>query len=228
MAPQATFRPMDNEPDALAESLWPDAYGGAETYGDGRLVISFTHDATAHGAELRRRTGVEFLVALVPRTSRELRQLQERIWEDQAAFEAEGIHLEGSAPDHRVGQVQLRVSTPRPGPAMAWIAERYGSAVTVDIVGSGEHVVAMAAIERCTVGPDDYTLGLLWQAGGGVRLLRIELDEHPDAVTIGAVVSSRRAVTADYRLAAAQAHLREPLGDRPLIDARSGRPIGPR
>jgi hypothetical protein len=73
---------------------------------------------------------------------------------------------------------------------------------------------------------DDFSLRPGWQAGGGARLLlRVEVDERPDAVTGGAVVASSYVVTADWRLGFAETRRREPLGSRPLLDAKSGRPV---
>ena len=86
-------------------------------------------------------------------------------------------------------------------------------------------IEVLAAIAGCEVVDDAGSLRLGWQAGGGVRLLRIEVDEHPEAVTVGAVVASGYVVTADWRLGFIETRLREPLGLRRLLDAASGRQV---
>jgi hypothetical protein len=54
MRPEATFHLMDDEPQALAESLWPNAYAGAETYAAARITgvpgaAAREHTATGRG-----------------------------------------------------------------------------------------------------------------------------------------------------------------------------------
>lgn len=212
---------MQPDPEELARELWPDAFGGVRQCAD-LLVVGFARDAITLGAELRRRTGCRLGVEPVPRSERELDQLQDRLWEDRDAVAGVGITLIGSQVEPRRGQVRLEVATEDPAAAMAWLAARYGPAIAIDVLGSSPTTEALAPIKRCRVAPDGCELQLTWDAGGGVRLLRIELDEHPRAVTIGAMVSSGYVVTADSKLVFADARLREPLGDRLVIDAGSG------
>jgi hypothetical protein len=182
---------------------------------------------TALGAELRRHTGAEVHDELAPRTIRELDALVERIVKDEDALTAAGVHLITCGPDPRRGQVRLEVATEDRAAATAWISARYGPAVAVDALGPHPEFEAMTAIEGYEVMDDSCSLRLAFQAGGGMRLLRIEVDEHPDAVTVGAVVASRYVVTADWRLGFAETRLREPLGSRPLLDAESGHRVPP-
>jgi hypothetical protein len=108
---------------------------------------------------------------------------------------------------------------------MALIAERYGPAVALEILGPTAEVESLRAIEHWAPGEDDRALRLAWQAGGAARLIRIELDESADAVSAGAVVGTGYFVTADSRTEVADVRLFEPLGARTVIDARSGREI---
>jgi hypothetical protein len=190
-------------------------------------VVAFTRDATVLGAELRRRTGAQLQVELAPRTIRELDALMDRIAVDDDALTAAGVHVITCGTDPRRGQVRLQVATEDPAAATAWISGRYGPAVALDVLGPHPELETIARIEGYELLDDGRSLRLAFQAGGGVRLLRIEVDEHPDAVTVGAVVLSGYVVTADWRLGFAETRLREPLGSRPLLDAGSGQPVRP-
>jgi hypothetical protein len=67
-----TLRDMRGEPRDPAEvaaEMWPEAYAGVRATGDVH-IIAFTRDATALGAELRRRTGADVHVELAPRAPR--------------------------------------------------------------------------------------------------------------------------------------------------------------
>jgi hypothetical protein len=209
--------PSSGSPDEIAAAELADVYAGARWAGEGELVLAFTRDAVRYGEELRRRTGAEFGVELARFTAAELDGVLAQIEADEDLLDAEGVGVVGAVVDR--GRVRMEVTTRRPAETLAWLYERYGEALQVDLVGAEPHeeLLTRATGYREADGRIEVRYA---RAGELVRVETVEGDE----VAVGIVERVRRgARTAIYREGWAPVPLSAPLAGRRVRDAVSGR-----
>jgi hypothetical protein len=211
--------PSSGSPEDIAAAELADVFAGSYWPAEGVQVLAFTRDAVRHGEALRRRTGAEFTIELALHTAAELDALLTRIEADADLLEAEGIGVIGAAADR--GRVRVEVVTRTPAETAAWLYERYGPAIQVDVAGPDPY-------EETLIGATGYREtdgGIEVRYGRAGELVRIETVEGEEVV-VGVVERVRRgARAAIYREGWAPVPLSAPLAGRRVRDAVSGRAL---
>jgi hypothetical protein len=212
--------PSSGSPDEIAAAELADVYAGSRRPAEGVQVLAFTRDATRHGEELRRRTRADFGVELARFTAAELDALMARIEADEDLLDAEGVGVIGALADR--GRVRMEIATRTPAETVAWLYERYGEALQVELAGPVPYEEALTAADGFRETAD----GLEVRYGRAGELLRVETVESEDAVAVGIVERVRLGMRAAvYREAWTPVPLSAPLAGRRVRDAVSGRAL---
>lgn len=207
----------------------PEIDGGTRAgWRDGRrtLIVGLVGDAEAHKAPLLAIGDGRVAFESVPRTVRELKELAARVADARTALQAAGFELLEIHSDLQHGVIAVSVVGGRDAAsAQAQFAERYGDAVDVEWLGPSRHREV------------PHPFGS-WTSEGRVIRVFFGLDHNGQKPGAARVVedSRERIVIALTRLQPvgfttliggferhqADLQLREPVGERAVIDASAG------
>jgi hypothetical protein len=161
-------------------------------------------------------------VTRVRRSERALRRVQASI--SSRAHAGDGFEITGTGID--VGRTAVMVSliTDRPDHAEFFRA-RYGPAVVTELERSVARRLACRALDSYEPLPGGG-LVLHWFTGVGTDFERLEVSEFPGRVELGVVEWEATGVTPAIAVPARRrVRLAAPLGDRRVVDARTGAPL---
>ena len=191
------------------------------------LLARFTRDVSRHLAALKQRSPMpdNLRAKRVTYSQQALSRAQDRVGRDDDALEAAGFHVQSTGHDISRNVVVVDLATRRTD-ARAYFAQRYGRRVKPVVRAKDPTVVECATAVTFERSPDPQTLTIGYDSGGGATFERLELTETADQVEVGVVErASSGPRTADYERGRTTITLASPLGDRPVIDARSGRRV---
>lgn len=199
---------------AVFGGMWTERHAGGVL-----LCVAFSEDARGHRAALDPAIKVlrcEYPIAELEQMQRDVTALIDETpgasWSSSTLTVSEGtIDVFASADD-------------LPGLARS-LAGHFGACVRLIPLDTPTHEPTPTPFESWMADEDTHFLAVVWSdAAGGPAFLR--LDERPDEVRV-TVIEARplpgtRAQSIEGRRAVASAHLRRPLGGRPVIDATTG------
>jgi hypothetical protein len=186
------------------------------------LLVRVTRDRERHQAALRRIYPYRLRTATVRYSGQELGAVQDRVWADDDALEAEGFDVRGLGVDIDRNRVMVQMVSARTDHE-AYFQSRYGPAVTTFAVPD-ETRIACARLHGARVSSTGRSLLLRWIYSIGEWLETVELTEPADRVKIGIV--QRVPLFGgpdDAHEGRVRVQLSRPLGDRRVIDAATGR-----
>ena len=217
----AAARHLARQPDldggTSLEDAWP-----KQPY----LLVRVTRDPAKHLAALKRL--VEYPDNLrtirVRYSEPELRRLGDRIFRDGRELSAAGLHVQGVDVDVDANRTVVELATTRTD-AAAYFAQRYGPRVKTVVTATTTTQLECNAGRSFEIAPDGVGLTVSWRTYSDLTE-RLELAEFADRVEIGIVerVPTRMRDGEGTRGHGSVA-LRAPLGDRAVIDAKSGKPM---
>jgi hypothetical protein len=206
----------------------PEIDGGTRLgwrHGRRTLFIGLVGDAEPHKARLSEIGGKRVAFERVPRTMRELGALADRIVDDRTVLEEAGFDLISVGRDPQRGVVDVGLVGGRDAaPATEYFAGRYGDAVAVEWLGPSRYREV------------PHPFGS-WTCEG--RLLRVffGLDRHGHqrgqarvaeesgeqiVIALTRLQSLGLIIRGDFQPHHADLELREPVGNRAVIDATEG------
>ena len=157
-------------------------------------------------------------VALAQDDDAELAAIEERIWQDDRVLERQRIWVvsTGRAAD----RLRVDVISPR-SDARAFMRERYGPRITVDVVAKRRFRRVRTSWQRYKVlGP--RRIRIEW--GCANELLRLRRRETRRRVVVTVVERAYNGPqTDDCRIRRKTVRLKRPLGDRVVVDGKTGR-----
>lgn len=194
---------------------------------DGRrmLCVGLVGDADSHKAALSRLGGDRVAFEPVPRTVRELDALQDRISADVRKLDAEGFRLLSSMPDPQRGVVRVDlVGGDDAAAAQRHLAARYGEAVAVAWHGPSRYREVPHPFGSWT--SEGRLLRVFFGFDRGERRGSARVIEESGERIVIALSCLRPVGTvfADPGRHHADVELREPVGDRVVIDTSAGVP----
>jgi hypothetical protein len=200
------------------EDDWPrDAY----------LLLRLTQDPERFRAALEARALFPNRLRLkqVAHSTRDLRRVQDRVSDDFKALDAEGLHVSTVSVDMDRNDVEVELITARPD-AAAVFRRRYGPDVRVVVIARRVASPKCGTLYGYALGPDPSSLSISYETGGGQQFDHAVVQESPDAVRVAIIVQSPNGVhTLESEVAQQIVTLAAPLGDRPVIDLRTGQPL---
>ena len=207
-----------------------DQYGGASIE-DGwprapYLLVRFTKDVKRHLAALKRvaRFPDNLRAKRVRYSERTLDRARNRVSDDFKQLAKAGFHIQISSYDTDKGVAEIELVTKRTD-TKAYFAKRYGKLVKPIVTGTETTVLECAPSTAFKIEPDGLSIRPRYESGGGAEYERTEVTEFPDRVEIGVVErASTGARTLDLPIGyAPPTTLSAPLGDRAVIDTRTGK-----
>jgi hypothetical protein len=206
----------------------PEIDGGVrEGWRDGRrlLFIALVGDAEAHKAPLTQLGGDRIAFEQAPRPEPELYALQDRIADDAEKLRAEGFDLVSGHSDPARGVVRVQLAAAR-GAAAAerHFAERYGDAVAVHWLGPSRYREIPHPFGSWT--SEGRLLRVFFGFVRGERRGSARLEEeNGDRIVIAlSCLQPYGLAIGEFQQHHAEVELREPVGDRAVIDASAGVP----
>jgi hypothetical protein len=200
------------------EDGWPrDAY----------LLLRLTEDPERYRAALEARALFPNRLRLkqVAHSTRDLRRIQDRISDDFEALDDEGLHPVDVGVDMDRNVVAVEVITARRD-AAAVFRRRYGPTVRVRVLARRLTSPRCGTIYGYALGSDPASLTLSLETGGGQTFDHAVVQEGPDAVRVALIVQSPNGIqTLESHVVREVVTLAAPLGDRPVIDLRTGKPL---
>jgi hypothetical protein len=189
------------------------------------LRVIVTRDAARHERALRRRYRHRLEVVAAQYPSVELRAIEERIAAEDEELTAEGFDVQSIViEDDRVYVSMFSARTDH----QAYFHERYGPSVTTFATPDDERV-GCTRLDGARVSSTGRSLVLEWTYSSGEELETVELTEHADRVEVGVVLRVPFFGGPDDALSGrTRVQLSQPLGDRRVIDAATGRAPRPR
>ena len=188
--------------------------------------MRFTKDVKRHLAALKRvaRFPDNLRAKRVRYSERTLDRARNRVSDDFKALAKAGFHVQSSSYDTDKGVAEIELVTKRTD-TKAYFAKRYGKLVKPIVTGSETTVLECAPSTAFKIEPDGLTIRPRYESGGGAEYERTEVTEFPDRVEIGVVERAPTgARTLDLQIGyAPPTTLSAPLGDRPVIDRRTGK-----
>jgi hypothetical protein len=186
------------------------------------LQVLVTRDPEVHEQALRRRYRYRLEAVAVQFPAAELRAIEEQIAADDQALAAEGFDVQFAViEDNRVFVQMISTRTDH----QAYFHARYGPSVTTFATADDERLDC-ARLDGVRVSSTGRSLVLLWTHSSGEELETVELTEHPDRVEAGVVQRVPYFGGPDDALRGrTRVQLSQPLGDRRVIDAATGRVI---
>lgn len=207
-----------------------DQYGGASIE-DGwprapYLLVRFTKDVQRHLAALKRvaRFPDNLRAKRVRYSERTLDRARDRVSDDIEQLAKVGFHVQTSSYDTDKGVAEIELVTKRTD-TRAYFAKRYGKLVRPIVTGTETTELECAPATAFKIEPDGRSIRPRYESGGGAEYERTEVTEFPDRVEIGVVERAPTGPrTLDLRIGyAPSTTLSAPLGDRPVIDTRTGK-----
>ena len=207
-----------------------DQYGGASIE-DGwprapYLLVRFTKDVERHLAALKRvaRFPDNLRAKRVRYSERTLDRARDRVSDDIEQLAKVGFHVQTSSYDTDKGVAEIELVTKRTD-TKAYFAKRYGKLVKLIVTGTETTELECAPATAFKIEPDGRSIRPRYESGGGAEYERTEVTEFPDRVEIGVVERAPTGPrTLDLRIGdAPSTTLSAPLGDRPVIDTRTGK-----
>jgi hypothetical protein len=185
------------------------------------LLIQVTRDRARHDAAMKRIYPHRLRTELVQYAHADLRALQDRISADRELLEAEGFDVRILGVDTEANRVRVHMVSAR-ADHEAYFQARYGPAVSTFATAEATRL-ACTKVRRVRVSSTGRSLRLDFI---GDDLDHLELTEHDDRVEIGIVLREDVFfVSGVARPAHTRVQLSQPLGDRRLVDAGTGRTI---
>ena len=155
-------------------------------------------------------------------SERRLRRLANRIGRDRRELKAAGFDVQGWGADVVTNTASVELITTRTDHA-EYFRNRYGP-VTTEVVATSRTRLECAKAGYYDVSASGRSLLLHWSTGHGRKVERVELVEHPDRVELGIVERAPNGPVTDEGLTAEhRVDLGAPIGDRPVVDAATGR-----
>lgn len=191
------------------------------------LLLRLTADPDRYRAALERRAAYPHNLRLkrVAHSTRDLERVQNRISDDSDALERLGLHWTSVGVDMDHNDVLVEVITTR-NDAAAVFRRRYGPAVRVKVIARTLTSPECTDVYGYRPGPDPDSLFVSYESGGGARFDHAVVQETADAVTVAIVVQAPNGPrTADSAIASQLITLAGPLGNRKVIDRRTGKPL---
>ncbi len=186
------------------------------------LQVRLTREQALHAAALRRIYRHRLRTVAVRFSEADLRALQDRISADGDALEAEGFDVRGLWVDGDDNRVMVQMVSARTDHE-AYFQARYGPAVTTFATAEATRLEC-TKLQRVRVSSTGRSLRLDWFYSRGDAFEGVELVEHDDRVEIGIVLRVDFFFGFDdARPARTRVQLSQPLGDRRVIDAATGR-----
>ena len=183
------------------------------------VQLRATRRLAEHRAAIRRLYPRRFKLKQVRYSGPELQRVEDAVWADAEALEAQGIHLiVGGA---RSEAVVVGVATER-ADALAFMRARHGPAVRLKIYGPTPTVLECGGPASYEVQPDGRTLTVHFFGSGSITPREIEVTETDYGVDLGVVYETPYILTADRRHYTLAVTLAKPLGDRPVRSIRYG------
>jgi hypothetical protein len=223
---EALERYLDRHPDldggTSVQDAWP-----KEPY----LLVHVTREPEKQLAVLRRlASDPNHLRATKVRYSeRELSRLAERIFGEKPDLNDAGFFLRGVGVNVDANRTEVELVTTR-ADAAAYFAQHYGPRVKTVIAATTFSTLECRNGDSFVIAPDGLGVTVNWSAVGGATTERLELAEFADRVEIGIVERMPTTEWWENNPAHTFVALSAPLGHRPVIDAKSGKPmlqIGP-
>jgi hypothetical protein len=184
------------------------------------LQVLVTRDPERHERALRRRYRYRLEAVAVQYPAAELRAIEEQIAADDEALTAEGFDVQSAVVEDNRVFVQMVSAHPD---HQQVFTERYGPAV-VTFAAPDDERTACDELDAVRVSSTGRSLVLLWTFSSGEELSHVELTEHPDRVEVGIVQRVPYfGGPNDARPGRTRVPLSQPLGDRRVIDAATGR-----
>ena len=133
--------------------------------------------------------------------------------------------MQGLDVDIEANRTEVELATRRTD-AAAYFAQRYGPRVKAVVTATSTTELECNAGRSFAIAPDDRGLSISWETYSDAVTERLELAEFSDRVEIGVVerVPTRERDGEGLSRDASVA-LRAPLGERAVIDAKSGKPM---
>lgn len=205
----------------------PSAFGGISVGRDyprgGAAVVRFTRRIAHHRAALRPLADFPVRVKRVDYPERRLRRLQDRI--DHDALADEGTDIQGIGVDIDRSRVQLDYISARPD-AGRRIRAFFGPLVVSERIARRPSRLICTKAKTVAVADDDRSLTLSYFTNSEYVFERVFIKEEEDRVKVGIVERAPNGfVTLVGSHRTAEATLSEPLGDREVVDARTGKTV---
>lgn len=191
------------------------------------LLVRVTREADRYERILRQlaRFPDNLRTKRVARSERSLRRVQHRI--DFRAHELDGFHVSSTGVDIDRNEVVVELITQRTD-GDAYFRAHYGPAVTTEVIATEVTSPACADLFGYRRAPDDGSIVVSYETGGGRTFDHLEVVEHPDRVEVAVVVESPNGpTTSESRVAEQVVPLSAPLGARKVIDTQRGKPLKP-
>ena len=188
------------------------------------LLVRVTSRPALHLARLKRlaRFPDNLRTVEVRYSARQLNRLASRIGRDRRELKAAGFDLQAWGPHIRTNTASVELITARTDHA-EYFRNRYGP-VTTEVVATSPTRLECVKAGFYDVSASGRSLLLRWSTGQSRKVEQIELVEHPDRVEVGIVerapngIEEDDGLTGEHRVA-----LGAPIGDRPVVDAATGR-----
>jgi hypothetical protein len=188
------------------------------------LLVRVTRDPERHQAALRRIYPHRLRTIAVQYSGAELLALQDRISDELDALEAEGFDIFSFGVDIEANRVVVQMVSARADHQASFQA-RYGPAVATFATPEDTRLDC-ARMDDVRVSSTGRSLVLLWTYSSGEALETVELTEHPNRVEVGIVQRVPFFGGPDDALRGrTRVQLSQPLGDRRVIDAATGREL---
>jgi hypothetical protein len=188
------------------------------------LLVRVTRDPERHQAALRRIYPYRLRTTAVQYPGVDLLALQDRIADDQDALEAEGFDIRSLGVDIEANRVAVQMVSAR-ADHQAYFHARYGPAV-VTFATPEDARNACQRLDSVRVSSTGRSLLLRWTYSSGEALETVELTEHADRVEVGIVQRTPFfGGPDDAHSGRTRVQLSQPLGDRRVIDAATGREL---
>ena len=199
-------------------------------YGRPEYHVAFARNVEEHRAALAR---------LVPRaevlhvhssthTRAELRELQDRIFDDRDELAAAGVKLIEGGIDVETNLIELGIAAPDPDAAAALIRSRYGPAVTCEWLGQDDTEAGPAPWMLWSLDASERLLTVHFKSASEAVLDRATVSEDEREVRVTVYVRTPHIVVAIDKSLQATVELAQPLGNRRVVDGATGRVRKPR
>jgi hypothetical protein len=226
----------DYVPEAVLEVVHDYLHGRPEIDGglrlgylEGRctLFVGIAGDPEPHKAQLSRIGGDRLAFESVPRTMSELDAISERIFADEPEIGAAGFELLETSPDPQHGVVRVELVGHDAAEAQHYFAGRYGDAVAVEWCGPSRdrevpHPFGSWTSDGRTIRVF-YGLDFNREQRGQARVTEESVERIVIALTCLEDVGPTTLV-GGFQRGYADLELREPVGNRAVIDASAGAP----
>jgi hypothetical protein len=191
------------------------------------VYVGLVGDAESHKAALSQLGGDRLAFVRVPRPVHDLEALQSRISDDVRRLDAEGFRVLSSMPDPQRGVVRVDLVGHAVAAAQQHLAARYGDAVAVEWHGPSLWREVSHPFGSWTSEGRLLRLCFGLERGGRPGSARVT-DETSERIVIALSCLQQHDVSfGGFKRHHADLELREPVGDRAVIDASAGVPRPP-